>query len=177
MSAPGTDLSIAERDFQPVPAADRRRPARVPNVSTRLYIDRVAEHKDVFDFVREIDLHGEGTKTIVRSLLHYRDTVIGSNGSPLAPEVALRDFRAIPRDQRPTEPVKPKGLSARLYIDKWREHREAFEFLRRMQEMHGDGGKTLVRALLHYRDTIVRPREEAQGGQLTLDAPGLRPRR
>ena len=183
MDAPVSELTIAERDFSPVPADQRQRPARVPNVSARLYIDRVTEHRDVVAFLTDIvDLHGEGTKTIVRSLIHYRDTVIGANGRPLNPVVALRDFTPIPRAERPEEPAKPKNLSARLYIDKWREHRDAFEFLSRMQNLHGDGAKTLVRALLHYRDTVVVPREQAaaphadEPAQLTLDAPGLRPR-
>lgn len=43
----------------------------------------------------------------------------------------------------------------RLYVDKIQEHREAYEFLQRMQDLHGDGGKTIVRALLHYRDSVV----------------------
>ena len=50
----------------------------------------VAEHSDAFEFIKEMaDPHGEGTKTIVRSLLHYRDTVMGSNGHMLAPTSPL----------------------------------------------------------------------------------------
>src|SRR4051812_996803 len=111
------ELSIAERDFRPVPPDQRKRPARVPNVSTRLYIDRVVEHRDVVQFIQDtLAMHGDGTKTIVGALNHYRDPVIGPNGSPLRPEIALRHLRPPPRGERPQTPLKPKGLSARLYI-------------------------------------------------------------
>ena len=38
-----TDLSIAEMDFQPVPASERHRPGRVQSVPARLYIDQWQE--------------------------------------------------------------------------------------------------------------------------------------
>jgi hypothetical protein len=179
MSTSATELSIAERDFQPIPADQRQRPARVPSVSARLYVSKVQEHKEAFDFIKDMqEMHGEGTKTVVRALVHYEQTIIGTNGSFLNPEVALRAFRPLPREERPVK-QQTKGLSARLYIDRWAEHRQAYEFIQRQQELHGDGAKTLVRALLNYRDAVIRPQQEAAAGpsQLSLDAPGLRPRR
>jgi hypothetical protein len=47
-----------------------------------------------------------------------------------------------------------KSLSFRLYVDKWQEHKEAFEFLFQRGRIHGEGIETVVRALLLYRDYL-----------------------
>jgi hypothetical protein len=137
-----------------VPAGQRQRPARVHSISARLYIGKIAEHRDAFSFLKQMqDLHGAGIKTIVRALLHYRETVIGDDVEPSDPDIAYREFRPIPADQRPAkQPIK--GVSVRLYVDKYIEHREAYAFLQSMQDLHGDGARTIVKALLHYRDSI-----------------------
>ena len=99
--------------------------------------------------------------------MHYEDTVIrpldkwrsrqGGTRKALPKElvIAQKAFTAVAPRQRQT-PERIKHVSARLYIDKWIEHRQAYECLQAQQEFHGEGLKTLVRALLHYRDTVVR---------------------
>lgn len=154
---------IARLDFIPVPEKERTVPGRVKSLPARLYIDKFVEHRRAYDFLQEMqELHGEGVKTIVRSLLYYRDTVaeplekLGSKVD-LSDEAFLRarlDFQPVPPRQRHT-PGRVRHVSVRLYIDKFIEHRQAYEFIRDIQETSGEGNKTIVRALLHYQDQVI----------------------
>lgn len=151
-----------EMDFTPVPPRQRVTPARTRSVPARLYVDRWREHREAYQYLQEVQkLYGAGAKTLVRALLHYKDTVAepleklaakaGGRPSRLPDSIraALREFQPIKgRGQR------IKHISVRLYIDRWAEHREAYEFLQRQQKLSGDGNKTIVRAILHYRDSM-----------------------
>jgi len=66
----------------------------------------------------------------------------------------LYDFKALPAFKR-QYPKRTRHVSARLYIDKYEEHREANEFLESHKDLHGDGSRTVVRALLLYRDVLA----------------------
>lgn len=156
---------IARLDFRPVPEKARHKPGRVKNLPARLYIDKFQEHRQAYEFLQRMqELHGEGVKTIVRSLIYYRDTVIvpmeesEKKGSlDLTNETFLRarlDFQPVPQASRHT-PGRVRHVSVRLYIDKYIEHREAFEFIRDIQESSGEGNKTIVRALLHYQAEVI----------------------
>lgn len=153
---------IARLDFRPIPLDERHTPGRVKNLPARLYIDKFEEHRQAYNFLQQMqELHGEGVKTIVRSLLYYRDTVIEpmakSDTLDLNNESFLRarlDFHPVASGERHT-PGRVRHVSVRLYIDKYIEHREAFEFIRDIQQQSGDGNKTIVRALLHYRDQVI----------------------
>jgi len=164
---------IAQLDFHPIPPSERRSPGRVKSIPARLYIDQWEEHRQAFSFLQQQQqLHGEGSKTLVRSLIHYRNTVIlpleewqekqassprkRQSTPPQELLIALLAFQPVPPSHR-HEPARVKNVSARLYIDKWLEHREAYEFLVAQQQLHGQGLKTIVRALIHYRDTVVAP--------------------
>jgi len=156
-------LRRAQLEFTAVPDDQRESPARVRSIQARLYTDRFIEHEQAFDFLSEAQsVHGEGTKLPVRALLHYRDDVAepvrklrarGKRDVPKDLEIAVREF--IPQTDRDTDRVKT--VSARLRIDLYLEHREAYEFLQEMQTLHGEGNKTIVKALLHYRDTVYGP--------------------
>ena len=154
----------AKFDFQPIPANSRQNPPRVKSVPARLYIDKFVEHREAYDFLQEMqNLHGEGVKTIVRSLIYYRDSVIiplsqRSNPSQtsLSDELVLRarlDFQPVPARQRKS-PGRVRHVSVRMYIDKYLEHRAAYEFIRDVQRKSGEGNKTIVRALLHYQEDL-----------------------
>jgi hypothetical protein len=179
---------LAHMDFSPVPAELRANPARVKSVPARLRVDNYWEHRQAYEFVqRQQDLHGEGSRTIVRALLHYRDDIVFpleelrekqlTSGRRInIPDkylIAQLAFRPVPASDRHT-PARIKNMSARLYIDKYIEHRLAYEFIASQQENHGEGLKTLVRALIHYRDTVIRPLQLDQpaGSQLGLDLDG-----
>jgi hypothetical protein len=172
-------LLAAQMDFRPVPVADRESPGRIKSVPARLYIDKWVEHRQAYDFIQQQqDLHGDGSRTLVRALVYYRDTVIiplaarrerqasGKRASTVIPPellVAQLAFVPVPPEQR-QDPGRIKHISARLYIDKYLEHREAYEALQAEQELHGEGLKTLVRALLHYRDNVIyRPPPPSMG--------------
>jgi len=178
---PEPSFFAAQMDFQPIPVAERQSPGRIKSVPARLYIDKWLEHREAYTFIQQQqDLHGDGSRTLVRALVYYRDTVIiplaqrrerqasGKRASAVIPPelvIAQLAFTPVPFEQR-QDPGRIKHLSARLYIDKYIEHREAYETLQAEQELHGEGLKTLVRALLHYRDGVVRS---------TADRPPLTP--
>lgn len=159
-------LIRAQMEFTPVPAGRRKAaPGRVRSVPARLYVDKFVEHREAFEFLQEVQSrHGQGAgvRTLVRALLHYRDSVIApleaareqANGNPLQLpaelQQALLEFTPIVGKRG----NRVKGISARLYIDKYVEHREAAEFVQRQQRVHRDGNNTIVRALLHYRDSV-----------------------
>ena len=161
-------LDLFELDFSPVPASRRRSPGRVKSVPARLYIDRFQEHREAYRYLQQVQkLHGAGTKTLVRSLLHWRDTVVDPIEASRAPDGRIQ----VPPELRPFltdfTPLESRGnrikhISARLYIDKWVEHREAYEFIQRQQRLHGEGNKTIVRAVLHYRDSLARVRKDTK---------------
>jgi hypothetical protein len=164
--------SIAFREFEPLPPEQRS--AEVKFASARLYIDKYAEHREVFEMLRPIaKIHGEGTKTVVRALLFYRDALAaapknGPRRGPLAHVLKLsqRDFRPLPPT---TGRQRVRGLSVRLYVGKFREHAEAYQYLQE-QDLHGDAAKTLVRALLAYRDLVLAPLSRTGHAQGTLFA-------
>lgn len=159
-------LLKAQLDFQPVPQRQRKTPGRVKSVPVRLRIDQYEEHERAYEFLKEVNnIHGLGSKTLVRALLHYRDTVVRpiESGSvrPTDPSVLISRLDFTP--QRGRKGSRVKHASARLYIDKWIEHRQAYEFLQKQSEIHGEGAKTIVRALLHYRDTVYEKIIKAAG--------------
>lgn len=153
-------LVLPELDFSPVPPDKRRSPGRVKSVPSRLYIDQYREHREAYKFLQERQkLYGAGGKTLVRALLFWRDSVV----DPLEKSRDRNGKMVVPKDMRPLladfQPVRSGGsrikhVSVRLYIDKWIEHREAYEFIQRQQRLHGEGNKTIVRAVLHYRDAL-----------------------
>jgi hypothetical protein len=166
-------------DFTPIPRNERRVPGRTKALPARLKIDAYIEHREAFEFLqRQSRQHGQGSRLLVNALLHYRNTVI----RPLeaAPElaadpdspfmIARLSFRAVPDRDRQT-PGRVKHVSARLYIDRFVEHREAAEFLESQHNMYGDGLKTVVRSLLHFRDTVAEP-----GRRMTTVQKALRQR-
>jgi hypothetical protein len=154
------ELLLPELDFSPVPPAKRRSPGRVKSIPARLYIDQYREHREAYKFLQERQkLHGAGGRTLVRSLLFWRDAV----ADPLEEMRDASGKLAVPKDMRPLladfQPLRGSGtsikhVSVRLYIDKWIEHREAYEFIQRQQRLHGEGNKTIVRAILLYRDAL-----------------------
>jgi hypothetical protein len=161
-------LLIAQLDFRPVPVIEREQPGRVKSVPARLYIDKYIEHREAYNFIQEMqDLHGEGTKTVVRALLHYRDTIIvgleefddDRRRLPEALLIGQLDFRPVPPAERATQP-RIKNVAVRMYIDKYIEHRWAYEFVKEQQDLHGEGNKIIVRALVHYRDTVITPLQQ-----------------
>jgi hypothetical protein len=154
------DLLRFRLDFRPVPLADRQVPGRVKNIPARLYIDKFIEHKEAYNFLQEIqELHGEGTKTVVRALLYYRDAVINKlaeiEGSDSEEEEKLILVSRLDFKPNSAGEDRIKHVSVRLYIDKFIEHREAYAFISEIQTNQGEGIKTLVRALLYYRDNVV----------------------
>lgn len=152
-------LLIARREFTELPKAKRHSPARIRNVQPRFYIDRYAEHEKAFNLLAQ-QVHGEGPKTLVRALLHYRDTVhrplerLGRKREvPKELQVGVLDFTP-----RADTGNRVKTVGVRLYIDRYVEHREAFEFLQEIQQrLRGDGNKIIVKALIHYIDTVLTP--------------------
>lgn len=175
---------IAQLDFRPVSPAERQTPGRVKSIPARFYVDKWQEHGEAAEFLESQQaLHGEGSKTLVRALIYYRDTVIRPLESSqkvgrratvkaIAPERMLSQlaFRPVPPERR-HRPGRVRHASARLYIDRWVEHRDAYEFIQAQQELHGEGLKTIVRALLHYRDAVInyqRNREWPERAELSI---------
>jgi len=170
-------LLKAQMEFTPVPPDQRHSPARVRSIQARLYIDRFVEHAEALEFLSEVQQrYGEGTKTPVRALLHYQDTVITpltkvrAAGRKIPPElqIAVREFEPQPNRRS----ARVKTVSARLRIDLYLEHRQAYEFLQEMQLLHGEGNKTIVRALLHYRDTVYIPLEKQRAAKRRKNGQG-----
>jgi hypothetical protein len=181
--------AIARLEFRPIPPNERHTPGRIVYPSARLYIDRFIEHREAYAFLRQQqDLHKEAADTLARALIHYHDSVLKpleelhkreeETGEHLSiPKAILRTqlaFRPIPPRQRRT-PERVMNLSVRLYVDRWVEHRRAAGILEGQGRFYGHGGalKTLVRALLYYRDTVIRPTQknskEGKGGQLRME--------
>lgn len=99
---------------------------------------------------------------------------MSTTDAPALVPIHLRRFSPLPAEERSNK-VRP--LSARLATGRWREHREAAEFIDAYCSGHGDAIDTLVRSLLHYRDHLVAqgllpaPAEEAPQLFATPDAP------
>jgi len=152
-------VQIARREFTELPRQSRHSPARTRNLQTRFYNDRYFEHQAAFEFLANSkQTHGEGPKTLVRALLHYRDTVViplanlpRGTTPPESIQRAQLDFAPKP----PSATDRTKAVSIRLHIDKIIEHREVYEFLQRQQRLNGDGNKTVIKALLHYKATVA----------------------
>lgn len=64
-----------------------------------------------------------------------------------------------------------RPLSARLYVGKWREHRDAAAFLDERMRAHGEGVDTIVRALLLLQD-FFELREHMRNGGFPADDHG-----
>ena len=71
---------------------------------------------------------------------------------------AQLDFEPVPPRRRRT-PGRTRNLQGRLYIGKYVEHDEIFSLLKAMP--HGEGAKVVVKALLHFRDTVIEPLKKA----------------
>jgi hypothetical protein len=157
-------LDIARRSFTEVPVQGRHSPARTKNLQTRFYIDRYLEHQEAFDFLADSkQTHGEGPKTLIRALLYYRDTVAQPLGGLSRGQKVPQDLKRWMLDFTPksrSRTDRTKAVSIRLHIDKISEHREVYEFLQRQQRLHGDGNKTVIKALLHYRQQVVEPLQQ-----------------
>jgi len=153
-------LLKAQLDFTPLPAKERKVPGRVRTVPGRFRIDEFEEHEEVFEFMSSLP-HGEAPKVLVRALLHFRDSVIEPLANGKADDAQLLQLARGEMTRKPVSrsrrKLRVKNFSVRLYIDRYREHREAAEFLQRMQEAERAGNKTIIRALLHYRDTVYLP--------------------
>src|ERR1035438_3578259 len=69
--------AITQLEFQPVPPSDRRTPGRIAYPSARLDIDRYTEHREAHNFLQQqMDLYNDASNTLVRAIIHYRDTVL-----------------------------------------------------------------------------------------------------
>lgn len=78
------------------------------------------------------------------------------------PDIPTVEFTPVPRDDR-SRPGRRRTITGELYLDRFLEHREASQFLDEVMRVgSGEGVKTIVRALLHYRDTVARPLQESQ---------------
>lgn len=170
MSEKENKLLQAQAEFRPVPASRRQSPGRVKAVPLRLYVERFKEHEQVMKFIEEVQSisPGEGSKTIVRSLIYYQKNIIEplnklekEKGEPLAVSEIPRELRVAVREFTPLETskkanTKVKQLSLRLSIDKWIEHRQAYSFLQNMQKMYGHGNRTIIKALLVYEKEVFK---------------------
>lgn len=67
------------------------------------------------------------------------------------PPIDERRFRQLPATQRSS---KVRAMSARLYVGKFVEHRDAAEFIDSSVKVHGAGIDTIVRALLLYKEYL-----------------------
>lgn len=154
-------LDLAKRSFTELPPEQRQSPARTRNLQARFYIDRYQEHQQAFDFLANFkQTRGEGPKTLVRALLFYRQQVIEplealGPDDQIPKELVpwLLDFTANPKSRND----RTKAVSIRLHIDKIVEHRQVYEFLQEQQRLHGDGNKTIIRALLNYQRNVFQP--------------------
>lgn len=175
-------LIKARQEFTPVPAKMRKSPGRIKSIPARLYINKYVEHKAAFDFLDDVvnSGHGDGIKTLVRALLYYQETVF----NPLQ-ELRNKDITAtVPRNLliavteftlMPKGNVKDvKNIGARLYIDKYVEHRQAYHFLQEVQKTYSEGNKVIIRALLHYKEAVYEPLQKEL--ELNFSHSGFKPR-
>lgn len=150
--------SAAFMDFTPVPRAARHAPPRIRNINGRFYTHKWKEHREAYHFLQEMtELHGEGTKTVVRALNAWQD-YLDSQETKKGLRAPLTDFTPLPKKPGVSE-SKPSGIMVRLRIDAYLEHRRAAEIIDEATQIHGEGTKTIVRALLYFRDNYVRPLE------------------
>lgn len=156
--------TLDEPSFSNVPSDRRQSPGRVKSVPLRFYTAYYKEHKQALEFISKAQKlnPGSGTRTIVRALLTYKDQIIGpaatakrnKDGSlPKEYRIAETEFEKVPKASK----NKAKQISLKLAIDKWVEHRNAYNFLQKMQQLHGEGNKTIVRSLIYYEENIFLP--------------------
>lgn len=159
---------MRQLDFTPIARKDRPSQRRVLNASCRFYPERYIEHQAAYQFLAEQSANGETlVSLLVRALLAYDD------------------YRNSPQFQRPFEfqrsqggdPATMRSLSVRIPRDKYWEHRRAAEILDETTELHGEGMKLIIRALLYYREQqkqVASPRvAERSPRQLALAEPSL----
>ena len=167
-----TDIVLtAQREFSELPKGSRQSPARVRSIQPRFYVERFVEHREAYQFLTKTvpQARGEAPKTLLRALLHYRDNVIKPLEELRAQEPAKRVPDALMIAVLDFTPQAKGGahieaVSMRLYIDRIVEHREVYKFLQDMQTLHGEGNKTYIKALLHYRDAIFLPLQKIRQG-------------
>lgn len=151
------DRTAVFMDFTPVPRDKRHAPPRIRNINARLYTHKYREHREAYAFLQEMtELHGEGTKTVVRALNAWADYL--EEGTKDGERPPLPDFTPLPQ-KAGQDPQKASGVNVRLRIDAYVEHRRAAEIIDEAIQIHGEGTKTIVRALLYFRDNFVRPLE------------------
>ena len=152
---------LDEPSFANVPSSRRQSPGRVKSVPLRFYISYYKEHKQALEFISKVQKlnPGSGTRTIVRALIAYKDQVImpaqkakrNKDGAlPKEYRIAETEFEKLPSASK----NKAKQISLKLSIDKWIEHRNAYNFLQKMQQLHGEGNKTIIRSLIYYEENI-----------------------
>lgn len=78
--------------------------------------------------------------------------------------IARREFGDLPKQARHT-PARIRNLQVRFYVERYAEHRHALELLTSAGRQRGEGPKLIVRALLHYRDTVARPLAAVRRGE------------
>jgi hypothetical protein len=150
--------SNAFMDFTPVPREKRHAPPRIRNINGRFYTHKWKEHREAYAFLQEMtELHGEGTKTVVRALNAWQDYLDAGEAKD-GSRAPLQDFTPLPQKGGKGE-TKPSGIMVRLRIDAYLEHRRAADIIEEAIQIHGEGTKTIVRALIYFRDNFVRPLE------------------
>lgn len=123
----------------------------------RLYIERYAEHRAAFEYLANLQkkFPSQGSKTIVRAILKYRDEVEEPLGrwekdkrsrKPSGSSLALKKFKELGGSK-----TKAKQVSLRLAIDRWAEHRAAFRFLNDYQKKSGQANDLIIRSILYYK--------------------------
>lgn len=151
-------MNLALQEFRPLTPPKGKE--AIKSVGTRLHIDKFQEHREAAEYLEELDIYGQGTRTLILALLHYRDSVVKPL-EQLSRTVEFKDipaelqidrlaFTSVPEGLR-SRPARIRNVSARLYVDRWMEHREANQFLQKQQKLYGNGGKTVVRALIHFK--------------------------
>lgn len=155
-------VHISRREFSEIPRQARHSPARTHNVQVRFYVDRYVEHEEAFSFLADSkQTHGEGPKTLIRALLHYRDSVVIPVAQGSIPEDRVPLYHLDFEPKKPGDADRTKAVSIRVHIDKISEHREVYDFLQRQQKLYGDGNRTVIKALLHYKQSVIDPLEAA----------------
>jgi hypothetical protein len=134
-------LAAEDTPFTLLPEHLRHVPARTPSISVRFHIDKFVEHRTAVDALKLMIAtggRGAGTRALVKALLTFKASGAADAQHP--------EFAAL-KASKHSEPARQPKISARLLIDKFVEHREAYEFLKERQELYRDGAQTIIRAL------------------------------